>query len=97
MNKIFYIVGAICVGFIVWITLGWWQLRDHFPHRKLQQLKVTMTTNDVQKLFGPTRIHHTYTNDASQPYVEWVYGAGLFQAVYMQFTPDGHFKSYRID
>ena len=97
MKKALIVLGVVCLGLVVWLAWVRWQLRDPFPHYKLRDLTAIMTTNDVQRLLGPTGIHRSQTNDAGKSYEVWVYGAGPFQAVYLQFTPDGHYQSYRVD
>jgi hypothetical protein len=89
-------VGCIGALLSIWWLAAQWQLRDHFPHRKLNQLQTSMDTNAVAELLGRPEFEFMRTNSDGHAYKEWSYGAGLFQSVRIDFTPDGHFHRHRI-
>ena len=93
------VFGLLTLGAIGWFVYIPWQFnRPPFPLSRLEQLRPTMTTNEVRALLGVPADEWTRTNDAGQIYSEWAYSRpSSWPIVYVYFRPDGTFESHRYD
>ena len=100
MLKILLGVFALCIlAGVGWFGFTMWQFnRPPFALSRLEQLRQTMTTNEVRGLLGIPASEWTRTNASGQVYSEWAYRRpSSWPIVYVYFRPDGTFERHRYD
>jgi hypothetical protein len=92
-------LGCLGLGFVGWFGFVMWQFeRPPFPLSRLEQLRPTMTTNEVRRLLGTPADEWSRTNDTGQVYAEWAYfRPSSWPVVYVYFKPDGAFERHVCD
>lgn len=92
-------LGCLVFGVVGWFGFKMWQFeRPPFPLSRLEQLRPTMTTNEVRLLLGTPADEWSRTNDTGQVYSEWAYSRrSSWSIVYVYFRPDGTFESHDYD
>jgi hypothetical protein len=93
------VAGCLAIGVVGWLGFAMWQFeRPPFPLSRLEQLRSTMTTNEVQQLLGAPAAEWSRTNDTGQVYSEWAYWrSSSWPIVYVYFSPDGTFERHVYD
>lgn len=84
------------VGWLGFVVLQF--NRPPFALSRLEQLRQTMTTNEVRQLLGTPAAEWSCTNDTGQVYSEWAYSRpSSWSIVYVYFRPDGTFERHVYD
>jgi hypothetical protein len=93
------VAGCLAIGVLGWCGFVMWQFeRPPFSLSRLEQLRPTMTTNEVRQILGTPSDEWSRTNDTGQVYSEWAYSRpSSWSIVYVYFRPDGTFERHVYD